>query len=347
MTNQRNERGPREAGMSLIEVTVSLILMLVIGAVVFEMLIGTSRVSILAEGNNDLSTMGQQAVNTVLNDMLQAKLVLQEDSTGTPYRTLFTSRFPVGTTVYANSRMPIMDPNTSSIGADPGPNNIANRTGNSVIVVRQLQPVAISYDHDGTASTANINFMADRYQFDYYFLRQNTSASFAGLGYYLDLILAKSQIVADYFQLSAIPINGSQVVQGLRTQSPAILLAWDPGKPVSTPAFYDLASNGSMTSNANPTFTVTLTSLLPQFTGGRISGRMEYSVGLNASTPLPLQDLIPQFATASSNFPGGFEVQIVGPTRSRKVMIRLVLAYGSLGQYNSQPASVIASARGF
>lgn len=331
----------------MIEVLVVLLLLVLVAAIIFELIIGTSRASMFAEGRNDITSVGQRVVNGIQTQVIQAKLILQEDATGTGYRTLFTNALPVGVSVWSNSRMPIIDSNTSIIGPDPGPNSIATRTGNSLIVVRQLQPVGISYDHDNDAGTANIDFMADRYQFEYYFLRQNSSRNFGGFGYYLELMQARSQVVSDYFQLSSIAVNASQVIQGLRVLTPPVLLAWDPGKPVSTPAFYNLTAGGTLLGNSVPTFNLSVRSLMPEFTGGRISGKIEYSVGLNSSTPLAIRDPIPRYATATSNFPGGVEFMVVGPASSRKILTRLVLVSESMRTFTSKESIVIASARGF
>ena len=341
-------RARGQAGMSMLEVLVTLILAFVIFSILYELVFAATQVGMLTEGLNDLSTLGQRAVNTIQTDVRQAKLVFQEDAIGTSYRTLFTSALPPGMTVWTGSRMPILDANTTVIGPDPGPNNITNRTGNSIIVVRQLSPIAIPYDHDANAATPNINFMADRYQFDYYFIRQDTTRKFGTLNYALDLMQAKSQIVADYYELNGVTVNRAQILTGLRAQSPAITLAWDPGKALAAPAFYNVNAAGTLTSNTTPVFTVTVASLLPEFKGGRVTGAMNYSVGLNYNAAtFKVNDVSPAYATANSNFPGGFETMAVGPLSSRKVLARLVLAVESRRQLRSQESLVITSAHGF
>ena len=347
MTEKPTGRTGDERGLSLIEVTVVLLLLVLVAAILYELVLGVTRASMFTESRNDVAAIGQRVVNSIQRELIQSKLVLQENSTGAGYRTLFANALPAGVSVWSNSRMPILDSNTSLISPDPGPNSISNRTGNSMIVVRQLTPLAIPYDHDNNAGTPNINFMADRYQFQYYFLRQNTSRSFGGFGYYLELMQAKSQTFADYFQLSTIPVNGSQVIMGLRAQSPSITMAWNPGKAVNAPAFYNLNAMGTLMGNFSPTFSVTTASMTPEFAGGRISGKMEYSVGLNASTPLAVSDPIPMYATANANFPGGAEFMVVGPAGSRKVLTRLVLVAESMRQISSRESVVITSARGF
>jgi hypothetical protein len=273
----------------------------------------------------------------------QSRLILEENATGAGYRTLFTAALPAGTAVWTNSRLPIIDQNTSVLGPDPGPNGITNRTGNSLLVVRQLAPVSVPYDHDANASTADIDFLADRYEFQFYFLRANPARNFGNFGYYLELTQAKSQAFADYFQLNSVGTNQGQLITRLRA---TLDKAWDPGQPPAS-AFYSLTSAGALSAATLPAFSVTTASMLPEFRGGRISGKMEYSVGLNASTPMPVRDAIPLFAAASSNFPGGLEFQIVGASGTRKVMTRLVLASWYNGKFDSRETSVIASARGF
>lgn len=347
MNMHDSQRREREQGLSLVEVLIVLLLMTLLAGIFYEVLIASSRTNMFSESRNDLTVIGQRIVNQIQTEVLQAKLILEEGTLGNGYRTLLTSALPPGVSVWTNSRMPLIDANTSLVGPDPGPNNIATRTGNSMILIRQLSPVSISYDHDGSISTPLIEFIADRYEVQYYFLRPNTLADFAGFGYYLELMQAKSQTFADYFQLSGVGAGGPQVVQGLRNLSPPILMAWDPGKAINAPAFYDLNANGSMTGNSSPSFVLTVNSMMKEFAGGRVSGRMGYSVALNADTPMAIKDQVPLYATASSNFPGGMEFLVVGPARARKVLSRLVLAASFSNQFNSQDTSTITSTRGF
>lgn len=334
-----------ERGLSLIEVLITLALLTIAMAAFYEMMIGASRAGMFTESRNDLAVIGERAVNSIQTELSQSKLVFENNAIGTGYRTLFTAGLPSGTTVWVNSRLPIIDANNSTFGADPGPNAIANRTGNSLLVARQLAPVSVPYDHDANAGTPDVSFLADRYQFQYYFLRANPARSFGSLGYYLDLVQAKSQIVADYVQLNGVTTNRAQLLTRLNAAT-SIAWAWDPGKAVTAPAFYTI-TGGALTATTPTTFTVTVKSLCPEFAGGRISGKMEYSVCPNASTPVAVKDAVPMFATPNANFPGGLEFQIVGQSGERKIMTRLVAAAWYSKQYNSQQASVVTFSHGF
>jgi hypothetical protein len=320
--------------------------MIVAMALFYDMMIGASRAGMFHESRNDLLVISQRTVNSIQTELSQSKFVFEENSLGTEYRNLFVAGLPAGMTVWAGSRLPIVDANTGTLGPDPGPNSITNRTGNSLILARQLAPVAIAYDHDANAGTPDVNFLVDRYEFQYYFLRTNTARNFGNLGYYLDAVRAKSQIVADYIQLSGVTTNRAQLVQRVLAGT-SITMAWDPGKALAAPAFYTLVADGSLAAASPTRFTVTTASLTPEFIGGRIAGKMEYSVSPNSSAAMAMRDVVPLYATASGTFPGGLEFQVVGSAGTRKIWSRLVLASWYGGQFNSQQASVITSSHGF
>ena len=336
----------KERGFSIVEATVTLVLMLVAMAIFYDMMIGASRAGMFHESRNDLVVISQRAVNSIQTELSQSKFVFEENSLGTEYRNLFVNGLPVGVSVWAGSRLPIVDAATGTLGPDPGLNGIANRTGNSLMLARQLAPVAVAYDHDANALTPDVSFLVDRYEFQFYFLRANPARNFGNLGYYLDLVRAKSQIVADYIQLSGVGTNRAQLVQRILANTP-ITMAWDPGKAIAAPAFYTLAGDGALASASPTRFTVTTASLCPEFTGGRISGKMEYSVSLNTSASMAMRDIVPLYATAGGTFPGGLEFQVVGAAGTRKIWTRLVLASWYANQFNSQQASVITSSHGF
>lgn len=335
-----------ERGMSLIEAMVALVLLTVVMAIFYEMMISSLKAGMFTESRNDLSAIGQRAVNTIHTEIIQAKLVYQENTVGTAYRTRIVAGLPGGYSVYTGSRMPLIDQNTTTVSVDPGPNSIATRTGNSIIVVRQLSPLAVPWDNDNNAGTANVTFLVDRYQFQFYFLRSSTAANFAGLGYYLDMVQAKSQIFADYFQINSIAVNKAQVAAGARSVG-GILMAWDPGKAIADPAFYNISAAGAFTSNTTPAFTMTAKSLMPEIAGGRVSGKMGYSVAPNPTASITFKDPVPRYATAATNFPQGLEFQVVGATGSRKILTRLVVAANYGGSTTSQEAMITSSARGF
>jgi prepilin-type N-terminal cleavage/methylation domain-containing protein len=335
-----------ERGMSLIEALITLVLLGMAMAIFYEMMLSSLRAGMFSESRNDLATIGQRAANAIHTEVIQAKLIFQENAVGTAYRTRIAAGLPAGVAAIAGSRMPIIDQNTTIIGQDPGPDNIATRTGNSMIVVRQLSPLAVPWDNDNNVATPNVSFFVDRYQFEYYFLKSDPRTNFGGLGYYLDVMQGTSQVFADYFQINSIAVNKAQVAANARTAG-NILMAWDPGKAITDPAFYDMSAAGVFTGNTTPVFAMTVKSLAPEISGGRVSGRMSYSVAPNPTATIKFKDPVPRYATGTANFPQGLEFQIVGGSGSRKILTRLVLASNYAGSSNSQESIITSSARGF
>lgn len=327
-----------QRGFSLIEMSVTLAIVSVLMIVVYSMIDQTLRVTMFNESHNELTLMSQKAVNSIYSELVQTRMVFQENALGASYRGALqlSPLFPAWT----DSLLPVVQ--TSTVIA---PDTNTRFTGNSLLLARQLEPVSVTYDHDGLANTPEIQFLADVYQFEYVYLTRVTRPAFASSGYSLDLVMSTSIQYTDFFQLSGVgsgPALG-RLVQKLIARG--LTHAWDPGQPLAT-AFYTLAGATDGTFNAalaNPRIDLaTARTLLPGLRGGRISGRMEYSVGFGS---YPLRTPIRLFApvdAARPGFPSGFEIKIAGPTGSRQVMTRLVLMshYGAR-HYESQQASAI------
>jgi hypothetical protein len=245
--------------------------------------------------------------------------------------------------------------------------------GNSLLLVKALEPVGIAADYDGDGANES-TFFADRYQFKFYFLSPNPdrtfrgmplSPPFSGTNYYLDLIECESEVFADKGQLDAIfatlatPAQDQVIANGLLNLPSGITSAearrlgitapinkaWTPGVAANA-AFFDLDSTATLTPDSTPTFSIGYRSMVPEMRGGRISGKMEYTVAMNRGTQNILTP-IPRFGEVSGNFPGGFEVKIVGPAGHRKVLTRVVLLSEHLGVITSQENFVITSTRQF
>lgn len=168
----------------------------------------------------------------------------------------------------------------------------------------------------------------------------------------LDLLMSSSGEYADYFQLDAMSTEAtSRIVQKLVAKG--LTHAWNPGQPVDD-AFYLLsgAVDGSFDAAIDGAAIpiVQTRSLLRGLMGGRISGRMDYSVAfVPPSKPFPIFTPLRVFApvvSGKAGFPSGFEVKIAGPARSRKVMTRVVLmSHYGVTSYESGQAFVVTAAR--
>jgi prepilin-type N-terminal cleavage/methylation domain-containing protein len=335
-----------EKGFSLMEVSVTLAIVSVIMIVTYQLIEQTMSATMFNESHNDLAVMSQKAVNAIQTEVVQARLVFENDTIGNEYRNALA--FPISPSVWTTSLLPVIDPASTTFMPDGATERY---TGNALFLVRQLPPLSIMYDHDGKNGTADIEFLADRYTFQYFYLRKDTGHSFARSGQSADLMRATSEIYADYFQLAGVTAKPGTLVSKLIDAG--MKQAWDPGKPLAS-AFYQLsaATDGKFGKAVkNPTIPIVLTkTMVPGLFGGRISGRMSYSVAFpKPSGPaFPIPQPLSVYARPDGSLPGypaGFEVKIIGPSRNRQVITRLVLMSQYGRKYEAQQASVTTAAR--
>ena len=332
------ERSSSGSGFSLIEVTVALAVVSALMLIIYSIMDQTLRASMFNESHNDLIIMSQRAMNTLQSETVQARQVFQEDADGADYRSALQipSRYPTWTTTL----LPLLQSDSTM-----APDTTTRYTGNSFFIVRQLEPLSIFYDDDGDAHTPDVEFLADRYRFEYFFLSPDSSRRFSSSAYTLDLIESTSIEYADYFQLSALTQIQLRAI-GAKIIAAGIARAWNPGQPLAG-AFYTIPASGTWgAAISRPTIDIASTiSLFPELRAGRISGRMDYSVAFG-SYPLPMP--IAVFAKSDASlpqFPSGFEVKIAGPAKSRKVMTRvLLMSRYATSTYEAQQGFVTTSA---
>ena len=348
-------RNRSQRGFSLMEITVVLAIVSVVMILVYSLIEETMQVTLFNESHNDLAILSQSSVNTLQSGIQQARFAFEEDALGTSYRSALTS-MPSDVTPWADSRLPLF-----AAAGEIEPDIASQRfTGNSLLLARQLEPLTVMYDHDGSALTPQVEFLADRYRFEYYFLGRSNAKSFAGSGMTLDLLVSRSAEYADYFQLDSLDtVTTGRIAQ--RLIAAGMTRAWNPGEQLNS-AFYTLAGATDGVFNApinNATIPVvhTTTLLRPffgvhddqqRFAGGMgISGRIDYSIAFGTfSLPQPVR-VFARPDASKPGFPSGFEVKVAGPTRNRKVMTRVVLMshYGAKKSYEAQQAFVITAAR--
>ena len=328
-----------ERGVSFIEMMVALTLMMVVSAIYYGLFIGTMEINVFLESHNDMTTIGQRSVNLIKDEISQSRLLFQENTLGQSYRSAMT--LPSVRPPLSGSLLPIIDP-TGVIEPDGG----TRRVGNSLLVAREELPLSIWVDHDADSGTADVEFLADLVRLEYFYLSYNYDRSFMGNGYYVDLVRASSVVYADYFQLSGLTAAIGQLV-GTQLNAQGITMAWDPTLTADQ-AFFTISGSGVLSGPVATTIDMSdFRSLMPEFRGGSIQGKIDYSVGIQADPPLPIPESVNLFAQRSGDFPGGFETLIVGPSSSRKVFSRLVLV-GSHGvKVDSAVNTVIATTAEF
>lgn len=334
INTERSSRGDaQQRGFSLIEITVTLAVVSVLMLIVYSIMDQTLRASLFNESHNDLIIMSQRATNTLQSEIVQARQAFEENADGAAYRAAL--QIPARYPAWTPALLPVVQSDETM-----APDTTTRYTGNSLFIVRQLEPLSILYDDDGDRTTPDVEFLADRYRFEYFFLSRNASRRFSSSPYTLDLLQSTSIEFADYFQLSGLTRAQLQVL-GPKIIAAGIGRAWNPGQPIAS-AFYDIPTNGNWGAPVNrPTIAIRSTaSLFPELLGGRISGRIDYSVAFG-SYKLPMKIAV----YATTNPPSGFEVKITGPAKSRKVMTRvLLMSRYATNTYETQQGFVTTSA---
>lgn len=361
------KRSERQRGITLMEMIVVVAIFSVVFIISYSLLEDTVKTSLFLEEHNDLPIYGQSAVNAIQRELLQTRIVFEGSaaSFGPGYFSALT--FPAQYPLLTGSKMPVLNPTGTLI-----PDTNTRYTGNCLLIARQLAPALVK----GLSAGAGGSLLVDRYQFELFYLTQRTGGhGFAGQTFYLDAIQAKSDIYADYSQLFQWSALGTTTSADKTAVATALSNFKEPGSNLSAPttkawnsgvaapsAFYTITSSLGLTTIANPTIPLpTGTSLVKGLTGGRVTGRMDYTVGFrpSASTRFNLstdvvasdgsvqvRDPIPKYAVYDSTqylFPSGLEFLMVGPAGSRRILSRVVIMASYIGHIDSKESLVITS----
>jgi type II secretory pathway component PulJ len=359
--------------MEMVVVTAIFSLIFIIS---YSLLEDAVKTSLYLEEHNDLPVYGQQIVNAIQRELLQTRIVFEATPTsnGPGYFSALT--FPAQYPILASSQMPVLNPTGTLI-----PDGSTRFTGNCLLIARQLQPATITLT-DGTTK-----LVVDRYVFEtFYLTKRTTGQNFGATGYWIDAIMAKSDIYADYTQLTQwvslvqTDANKTKVAGDLAAYKDPITgvkapatKAWSSGQPAAS-AFYTINSSLGFTAVvASPTIPLTsAASLAKGLGGGRVSGKMDYSIGFRPTSPcsncsavpcancngvqgprfnLPTDvtltdgtvrvwDPIPKYANFNSS---GLEFLMVGPAGSRRILSRVVIMASYAKRIDSKEALVITS----
>ncbi len=322
-SNQRKTRGT-----TFIEMIIALTCLSAIAIATFGIMTQSQNVNSTVNAWNMLTQWGQKAINQINLDVTQACVLYQNDTVGNGYLADLESQanFPA----LATSALPLID-NTGTFGLDIAP---STRTGNALLYATNTMPFVAFI-----TSTGNTR-RVDMYRLVYYYLSPVTQTIGASPTS-LRLVKWTSKEFADYNQVMTITTTPDWAefaydlyfARGIRH-------LWVP-RNTSNAAFYAIDEYGIVDTLPNPFFTiptgidtdgnVMVSSVINDL------GRGLASMAWNNSTTFRTPDVVPKFAVGSSfgaGFPHGMEVQIIGPTGARQVLVRLVMAYvvGGSGQ---------------
>ncbi len=318
-------------GVTLIEMMVVLVVVIVGWLALMAVALETMRTFGFFQSLNLLEKWNQAIVNNIRDDAVAAKQYFGNDTRGRDYFAALekdSDSYPISPV-----RLPTIM-STGSLGAD----TVAEqKTGNLLLFSKSLEPfvatVARTGSEDGT-------YRVNIYQFVLYYLTNRPQERVGEYTGVLDLMRWGSVHFADYGQIMAIedpdPADGVDPRAGVVAAFVASYNStwlWDSGEDV-TRAFYRCDWVGNVAIDPEPMMVIDqhptegLVSTVPS----GVTTSKHASICWNSGTPgFEVSAVVPAYALADSfadGFPHGFEVQIVGPSGARELMIRVVLVKG-------------------
>ncbi len=321
-------------GVTLLEMMIVLSLFSFMAYCVMSLVNSSMVLTAHSESWAGLTEWGQQGVNRISEDLPATRRIFNDDLRGNLY--LAALEPPVTHPVLGGIHLPITkDPGTfhaDVVGAE--------QTGNCLLLCKQ-QPIF------ATVLLSGVTRRVDVYTIVFFY----PSPVARPMGPYArSLILARWESIefADYGELMSLTASDrAEVVSSLRTVR-GVTWLWDVSKDPNQ-AFYGTNVFGIVDAVPTATFKppgASNQNLIPHL------GLGFASLAWNRTNATWIPQRVPMYAIANAvgdGFPHGFEVQVIGPTGSRTILLRLTLArYVQIDRtMDAFTASAIANAREF
>jgi hypothetical protein len=323
---------------------VSVAILGIVSAGVVTLMTGVQRSYGVEDARVGLKIAAQTAINKMALNLTACKRLFQNNAGDNAYLALV--QLGAGApSVMSGAALPGIND-----GASMSPSSstfVASAVGNSLFFASLDLPFTTAAPiADSSASTHTLR--VDSYHFNYYYLAQNAQR---GVGGQNQVMLQEWHSVsfADYSQVTTWSDATLQANLVKALFAAGYTGAWDPSQASVSSAFYTLSAAGAITPLSpknGATLAQKTTAAMIQIITGTLGYGYRYGVALNTGGAFQLPYSVPQFATASGNFPSGLEVVVVGASSARQVLMRLVLA--AEGVFNGDIASqqvVLATAR--
>jgi prepilin-type N-terminal cleavage/methylation domain-containing protein len=296
-------------GTTIIELMVVISVFSIVALATYELVINMMRSNAHISAWNNLTSWGESATIRISEDVTRSRVLYQADDTGEAYRAWLdiSANYPV----VANSQLPVIDELGTICRDDVG----LRRTGNGLMFAMEMTPFSAVVG--GTTRRCDIMRLV------FYYLT-SVNRPIAGNNTSLLLIRWESIEYAHSGQVNAISDAAQrQAFARALYEDRGVRYLWDP-RAIPTAAFWAIDEWGVI--SADPEVQPPLTrnneeNVIPNL------GHGNQAVAFNRSANFWGPDDVPNFARANNNFPGGFEVQIIGATGARQIFTRLVLAW--------------------
>ncbi len=320
----RNTNRRLQAGFSLLEMTISALMIVLLTHFVTTMIISGSDSTNYVQRLNRVTQISQEIIGDMQREMRSAVRVFENDSTGLAYRSrleAWSEAVPV-----ASSKLPAIDA-TGTFKKDVAG---SNKTGNELLFARAAWS-------DAFVCTSGNTYRVDVYRVIRYFMKAEGAGPQPGTPAGLNFCKWVSEPLVDGNQIDAIAddIDLMEVLIHLRTGTAdtagkihaRIEVAWKMGEdPAAAGTFRHIQTDGVLTDSPQS----------PRQSPWRIlrdpalghSGELGYRSHSVASNYGSLNQGIGRFGIINNNgsgFPHGFEVQVIGLPTGRQVLLHLTL----------------------
>jgi len=341
----------RRAGVTLVEMMVATALFVVVWGAFIGVVISIQTDFRFHAAKSTLLQWNQRIVNDVRSDVISTRGYFENNALGLGYfdaLSLDAESLPIDTL-----RLPTIDENGDFVPDVPG----NQKTGNALFFIKTLPPFVqtVAVDAYGNTETYRINV----YQFILYHLTLRPDETVGDHQGALDLIRWASIPVADYDQIMTIEDPDPNDSVDPREELAAAFESeynstwlWDAGEEVDS-AFHQYVAGGGIDSSPTANMSIPrdpevgLASVIP----AGMTTLKQASVCFNTSTPdWGIGVTVPQYAVESSDgdgFPHGFEVQLVGASGSRRLLIRVALAKSASRTFVTRAFSAVLATRDF
>jgi hypothetical protein len=272
------------------------------------------------EALNQLKTNAQTTL-TDIHNAIEGNVRIIDATQTSFFSNLNLSGAPVSMT---GTTLPTIDAAVTAF-SPTDPDAVSADWGNSLMFLTNTSTDTFQVV-SSSGVTDNVAFNVD--QINYYYLTPNTTNSLSAAPSY-KLIYWTSVPMVDYGELSSSFVQNDPAIEHQAVSILYNVYGVTHSLDFSNGNYYALTSSEEVTNDPhtikpNTAQPITLTTI----TNGILSGGFEYGIACNSnqynagwSSPVP----VPEYATVTGNFPGGFEVGIFGNPDAREVFIRIAL----------------------
>lgn len=317
------QRRHRQRGFTLVEMMVALVILVAVVVVVAQLVLQSTRAQSHAARVGQATELNQQILDQLRMDLLSSVRLFENDALGTAYLE-----------VLDDSGRPSVSrclPTLNASGSFSKESTSGEATGNAMLFARH------AWTDEVQVSSGN-RYRTDIYRLVYYYLAVQGRGPAPGSSIGLDLCRWMSEPLIDGHQIDDItdPFDRDEVLEHLYNRTPDVLgevrrsraeVVWYLGEdPTVAGTFRQVDANGYLSDKAGASRGGKWTILRdPIWSMDGLLSHRHFSVATNHALGSIGVSRFSVMDDAGDGFPHGFEVQCIGPSSARQVLIQLCL----------------------